>query len=366
VAATLVFFAPPRGQRAGEHETATQTAVARLLAELKGCEFGGVCPSIRRLPPSAYVVARDTLLAHEASALGIGREDDVFGGVVPDALAATKAITHDLVGPVAVRPAGWRGDFAEAAADCVLPGFTAFSPADARVAVHRLLALGPVRFKPARGAGGRGQRVARTREEAEAAIAVVDARALATSGLVLESNLADVITYSVGQVRLDGQAVSYIGTQAETRDNAGRRVYGGSELTVVPGGWDALRNLPDPVLQLAVDQAVEYDAATTMLPGFLASRRNYDVVAGTDGSGQRRVGVLEASWRPGGASPAEIVAFRALRGDPSLAVVRVSTVERYGEGSRQAPDDALVHFQGSDSAAGPVLRYTRIVESRAA
>jgi hypothetical protein len=366
VAATVVYFAPSRGRRAGEHETATQTAVARLVAEVKGCEFGGVIGSVRRVPPYAFIVARDTLLAPEAAALGIRTADDFFGGVVPDALATTKAITHDLVSSVAVRPAGWRGDFAEAVADCVLPGFTAFSPADARVAVHRLLALGPVRLKPARGAGGRGQRVAHTPEEAEAAIGAVDARALAGSGLVLEANLADVVTYSIGQVRLDGQTVSYVGTQAETRDNAGRRVYGGSELTVVPGGWDALRNLPDPVLQLAVEQAGEYDAATAVLPGFIASRRNYDVVAGTDGGGQRRVGVLEASWRPGGASPAEIVAFRALRDDQSLAVVRVSTVERYGEESRQAPDDALVHFQGSDSAAGPVLRYTRIVEARAA
>ena len=44
---------------------------------------------------------------------------------------------------------------------------------------------------------------------------------------------------------------------------------------------------------------------------FFASRRNYDVVAGLDARGQRRCGVLEQSWRVGGASPAELVALAA-------------------------------------------------------
>jgi Protein of unknown function (DUF3182) len=39
--------------------------------------------------------------------------------------------------------------------------------------------------------------------------------------------------------------------------------------------------------------AVTYDAATAELRGFLASRRNYDVIVGVDGRGRRRLGVLE-------------------------------------------------------------------------
>ena len=67
----------------------------------------------------------------------------------------------------------------------------------------------------------------------------------------------------------------------------------------------------------------------------------------------------------GGAPPAEVVAFRALRDDPGLAIVRVTTVEGYGV-RVPVPGDALVHFQGRDSAAGQVVRYTRIAEARAA
>ena len=41
-------------------------------------------------------------------------------------------------------------------------------------------------------------------------------------------------------------------------------------------------------------------------PGLFASRCNYDVVTGADGVGKHHSGVLEQSWRAGGASGAEI------------------------------------------------------------
>jgi hypothetical protein len=71
---------------------------------------------------------------------------------------------------------------------------------------------------------------------------------------------------------------SYYGTQRLTRDNCGGEVYGGTDLVVTRGGFDALGalDLPDDV-QLAVRQARTYDAAATgCFPGLIASRRNYD------------------------------------------------------------------------------------------
>jgi hypothetical protein len=188
---------------------------------------------------------------------------------------------------------------------------------------------------------------------------------LATCGVVLESEMGDARTYSVGQVRLAGQRVSYHGIQRETQDNEGQTVYGGSDLVVVRGGFDDLARVArDSAVQRAVAHAAGYDRATTAYPGLIASRRNYDVLLGADAEGQWRFGVLEASWRIGGASPAEIAAFGALRVDPTLSAVRVSTVEEYGR-SLDVPGDAVVHFRGVDDVAGPVTRYTRIAERRA-
>ena len=361
-----MLLAPPAGGPVGEHEIETQLAVARMLAAVKGVEFGGVWDCLRPRPCDVFIVARDTLLAAEAAVLKIESADHFFGGVVPHALAKTKAITHARVGVTATHPAEWTDAFADAVADFVLPGFTAFRLVDAREAAGRLFVNGPVRVKPTRAAGGRGQRVARTPDEMDAVLTALDPHAVAESGVVLETNLEDVVTYSIGQVTLDGRTVSYVGTQDETADNAGRRVYGGSELVAVRGDWSALARLDlDPDALRGVAYARPYDAATRVLAGFLASRRNYDVVSGLDGRGRRRTGVLEASWRPGGASPAEIVAFRALRDEPELTAVRVATAERYGE-DVAVPADALVHFHGHDSVAGPVARYTRIVHRQAA
>jgi hypothetical protein len=109
----------------------------------------------------------------------------------------------------------------------------------------------------------------------------------------------------------------------------------------------------------AVVAARLYDGAAEELRGFMASRRNYDVAQGIAADGRARSGVLEPSWRAGGASSAELAAMAAFAQDPALEIVRASHVEEYGK-DRRAPADATVNFQGEDTEAGPLLRYTTV------
>jgi len=103
-----------------------------------------------------------------------------------------------------------------------------------------------------------------------------------------------------------------------------------------------------------------YDAvATECFPGLFASRRNYDVARGRDPAGRWRSGVLEQSWRAGGASGAEIAALEAFRADPGLRAVRASSVETYGE-SEAPPPHATVYFRGVDESAGPMTKYATV------
>ena len=74
--------------------------------------------------------------------------------------------------------------------------------------------------------------------------------------------------------------------------------------------------------------------------------------------GRRCCGVLEQSWRIGGASPAEIVALEAFRAEPSLHAVRASCIEVYGD--NKTPPDAVVHFTGVDDRVGPMTKYTLV------
>lgn len=276
---------------------------------------------------------------------------------MPHGFVATKAITHPLVSSEAARPQGWSEAFPRAVHKAVLRGYTAFSEKDARKAALRLLEAGSVRVKPVMARGGTGQFVLHTPAEAERLLKT----AVSSAGVVLEENLSEPVTYSNGQVRVAEFTVSYYGTQALTRNNGGLEVYGGSELIVVRGGLEALARLDMPeAARLAVQQAGVYDAAAdACFPGLIASRRNYDVARGRVEGSSWRSGVLEQSWRIGGASPAEILAIEAFRTDPTLATIHATTVEAYGKAA-QAPEGAVVFYHGQDEEHGPILKYSTV------
>jgi hypothetical protein len=347
----------PRG-----HESVTHSEVARKLAALKGFEFGGDFDPLLRNGEPFYFVPSDTLTGIGlAQGLGIRGEQDLFGGVVPFPFVASKVITHGLFDPAAPAPAGWSADFAHRVQDVVLPGYSVFTLDDARNAGASLLKQGPVRLKPADGIGGRGQEVVANADELEAQLRQFDADAIARAGLVLEQNMSDVVTYSVGQVRVDNLLATYYGTQRLASNNRGEQVYGGSTLTVVRGDFDALLRLDlEPQAKMAIAQARCYhDAAMVSFPGMFASRCNYDIAQGVDAEGRWHSGVLEQSWRVGGASGAEVAALEAFSADPALAVVCASTVEVYGT-LPALPPDSVVYFQGVDEHVGQLTKYSHI------
>ena len=355
--AVVVYSDPERGF-GHSHERATREGIARRIAALKNFDYAGEYDPARRYSGKVYLVPSCTLVGLAAAeTLGVRDEHDLFGGVVPWAFAATKAITHPLVSPDAAAPAGWSPEFGSRVQDAVLAGFSAFSRADAREGGRRLLGRGPVRVKAVQATGGRGQVVVADAAALDAVIEAADPATVSEHGLVLEEHLAAVTTYSVGQVRVADLVASYYGTQRLTPDNSGEEVYGGSELSVARGGFEALAGLDlSAEAQLAVAQARVYDeAAMDCFTGMFASRRNYDVVWGLDGAGRPRCGVLEQSWRMGGASGAEIAALEAFRVEPGLRAVRASTVEIYGGAA--PPPNATVYFQGVDERDGPMTKY---------
>jgi hypothetical protein len=340
------------------HERLGQQRLAERIAALLGIPFGGVHVSAGGYPFPVYFVPNETLLAADAARLGIRGELDLFGGVAPAAFVASKAITHALVGERAAAPAGWSHEFSRRVERVVPRGYTAFSEDDAERAGRLLLRHGSVRIKPARERGGMGQTVASNAAGLSDAIAAC-AQA-AAGGIVLEETLSGERTFSVGQVRVPGMTISYYGLQRLTENNAGRSAYGGTDIIATRGDFRALLALEmDEAARLAVRQAAHYDAAAMeWYPGLFASRRNYDVIQGRDAAGTLRSGVLEQSWRIGGASGAEVVALEALR-DPAIGVVQASSVETYG-GREPAPPDAVLLYRGDDAEVGEILKYALV------
>ena len=340
-----------------DHEHAVHLKLAEHLAALLHTEVVETNPGDSG---ELYYLPTTTLIdpAH-LTELGIASIGDFFGGMVSHPYMATKAISHPL--PANARfPLGWTDDFARRASDALLKGYTVFSSKDALCAAPLLLQDGPLRVKPVRATAGRGQVVVEDIAALDALLLGMDQDELALWGLVLEENLDQVETFSVGQALVAGMICSYYGVQSLTRDHQGESVYGGSDLVVVRGDYDALLQLQleDP-LRLAITQAQTYEqAAMQSFPSFLASRRNYDVARGLTAQGSIRSGVLEQSWRIGGASSAELLALRAFAEDPALQRIRASTHEVFGDA--RLPADATMFYQGDDREVGRICKYARI------
>lgn len=344
------------------HERASQLAIAERLAALLGWPFAGEYdPGCRYELPLYFVPAATLLGAAQAATLGIHDARDLFGGVVPAPFVATKAITHSLLATSAYSPEGWSPAFTDLVRESVLEGFSVFTLADAEAAGQLLLRQGPLRIKPVRATAGRGQLLVENLAGLKAGLAAQNPDEVAEYGLVLEEHLQAVITYSVGQVQIAERSITYYGTQSLTQDNTGLWVYGGSDLVIARGGFAQLLVLTLPkAARLAVAQAQIYDAAAqSCFDGFFASRRNYDIAQGLAADGTTRSGVLEQSWRIGGATSAEIAALQAFDSDPDLPAVRASSIELHGAAQR-LPPNAEVIFQGDDSEVGFISKLVRI------
>lgn len=307
-----------------------------------------------------YLVPDRTLTREQAAELGIRGPQDLFGGVVPHPFVATKSIVHPLVSDSARAAHGWNAQVAQGVGDAVLRGFTAFDLEDAEQAGLRLLGHGPLRVKPVRARGGHGQCLVRDAQALREALAQQDAAEVATWGLVLEEHLSDVRTLSVGQVQIGDLSASYHGRQRLTLNHRGNEVYGGSDLSVVRGDFDALLAQPlEPEVRTAIEQARRFDAAVRDgYEGFYATRCNYDIAQGLDAQGRWRSGVLEQSWRVGGATGCELAALETLQREPERRVVHAHGFECFGDTA--APAGAIVHYQSVDPVAGALLKYTLV------
>jgi hypothetical protein len=343
------------------HEVETNRALARWLAQILGLQYGGSYDPVLHNGRDLYLLPTQTLVgAAAARQLGVKGPEDLWGGYVEHDFICTKAISHGLRNKNARAPQGWSPLFCERVRSVVLDGLSVFSMDDARPAAEHLLYTGPIRIKPIHACAGRGQEVIESLDQFDAILARPEAKALFTEGVVLEQDLDHVITHSVGQSFIGDTVLSYCGDQYLTEDGQGEQVYGGSNLLVVRGDYDDLLELevPDDV-RLAIRQAQVFDrAADEAYPGFYASRRNYDIAQGVDSNGKPRSGVLEQSWRMGGASSAEVAALQSFVNDPGMRAIRVSSVETYTD--QPLPADAIEVYRGPAQNSDFLLKYVTV------
>lgn len=340
------------------HERATHHWVAETVARLLALPYAGLAGPGEG-DATSYFVPDDVLDTATAAALGIAGSEHLLGGVVPFAFLATKAVAHPRVPGAQVAIAGWDDALAQALAADALPGYTAFCAEDAVRAYALLRGAGQVRLKLPTGVGGRGQWLLQDEAGLDAALATLPDDYLRRHGVVLETHLVRLTTFSVGEVDLPGRSIAYHGTQVSTPDREGRQVYGGSDLHVTRG---SLAQLQEGELSATERRAVQAAHAfdrklRQAFPQAALSRRNYDVAYGEDAAGRLHCGVLEQSWRVGGATPAELAAFEAFARDPAITRVRAATRELHGQ---PAPAGTRVYYAGNDPRLGPLVKYLTV------
>jgi hypothetical protein len=327
----VVTYMTNRSRAPAGHDSVGRRAVAERLAETLGAHYRRRLTTRRALPGTPYFVPDDALTHARASRSGIASADDLFGGVVPHAFVATKAITHGVRDPDARAPDGWSHAFNARVEGAVLRGLprsraTTRWPRCASSSTRRRAAS-----SAATASAAGASRWSRSVDEAAQVLDAIDDATLADTGIVVEENLRDVTTYSVGLVAAGGMTLSYCGTQRTVRNGMGHDVYGGSTLACVRGGFEALStlDLPDDARK-----AVALRAGTTRP----RSRR-------TDGCSRRAATTTSRRARPRTARRASACsssrgawaaraaprcrALEAFSADPGCASVRASTVETY-------------------------------------
>ena len=221
----VVLYSGDERHYACEHERATRTGIARRLATLKGFDFGGTYEASARYPGLGLLRAerhaRRARTCRTSSACA--DEHDLFGGVVPFAFVATKALTHPLTGPDARAPVGWSREFGCRVRDAVRAGWYRVPLGDARHAGCACWSEDRCRLKPVGRPEASGRSWSAPRRSWKPRSTRWRPAEVAEHGLVLEEDLTDGDTYSVGQVRVAGLVVTYYGTQRLTRDNQARR-----------------------------------------------------------------------------------------------------------------------------------------------
>lgn len=330
----------------------TQQQLALKLEQIFNYEtpsdftLSAMAPSIQE-----YLLPLHTLLLSEAQRLGVSTPQDLYGGVVPYEFTKAKVVSHPLQQVSMEAPTGWAHELGHELRPYTLKGYSAFSVQDAFWVARGLVHEGPIRIKLAHSNASQGQFICTHYTDIAALLQQAAYEPLIEKGVVIEENLTDSTTYSVGQTEVAGLVISYIGEQRATLNLAKKATYGGTRLLAVRGDYEQLRqHLDAPLLLKILEFARQYEQRIfSYYPTLFASRRNYDVIHGRSWDGEMRLGVLEQSWRMGGASMAELYALEALLVDPTLQSQHAWTQEHYTPHLEQGTQSSHVYCLAQES-----------------
>lgn len=320
-------------------------------------------PKIQELKDLAacYYLPNQILLQDQAIALGIYSLNDLYGGVVPYEFLKDKSLTHPIYHISMNRPEGWNNQLGVYLKPYVLDGFSAFTTQDVLWAAQGMIDSGPIRLKLASTTSEQSHWVFSHHAEFIKFINQMQDHPLFKQGMVVEEDLRNTTTFSIGQTEIGGLLISYCGEHVLTTNLNGEKTYGGANLFVVRGNYNQLHDaLTFPIHREALHLTRQYEQLIfETFPLLYASRRNYTVLYGVNAKRQVRLGVLKPSWCMGNTSMAELLALEAFCATPKLKSINTWTRDHYVETFSCLTSSELAHDL-DESPVGFIVKYAGV------
>lgn len=316
--------------------------VAKYIAEYLGIPYSGEMGIVEN---NVYYVPPVTQERGSLVASVVKNSEDFYGLIVDDYNHVGKSILHMSVTQRV--PNFYSFDFAKSVENLVIPGISIFSRDDLRKGYLALRRFGKfdARLKLSDKSDGHGQFLIKTPEDLMRCSKEIDDEYIKNKGFILEANLEEAKTISIGFAILGRNMFSFMAIQKnDIAPEDGRNRYVGANVRVVKGEIDNLLNISENDIE---KEAVEvgrsfYERYKSFNP--IASRLSFDFLYGKGSDGNDLAGVTDITGRLGGTCPALVLAANEFKDNSGLSMVRSEVTLNYETNKEMDSEKGAVRF----------------------
>ena len=319
--------------------------MAKNIAEYLGLPYFSEEEKLSLDGRSIYYVPPTTQVKEQTTPLGIETPQDFYGLTIENINQVGKAVLHESISKSV--PGFYSSFFARAVKDLVLPGVTVFSREDLGKGFELLKKKGlfSIRLKPPDKSDGHGQHALKDIGHLKKLLVDVKDEEIVSKGLILEVNLKEAKTISVGFATLGKDTFSFIALQKnDIAKEDGRNRYLGAHARIVRGEMQELTGVVEnEVEQSALETSIKfYDKYRLFNP--IASRLSFDFLYGYDSKGNLLSGVTDITGRLGGTCPAITLSALEFKNHPSLSAIRSEVSLNYSPKKEEDFEKGAVRF----------------------